>query len=145
MVSLDFSVTYFLPTAPRALGSIQPLLKMRTRNIPGGKGGRCVRLTTSLPSCAECHEIWEPKPPGTLWVTTFFLPRWGWVVNATPWTFFPPGMTRYPLKRRLDGTQGRSGQRRYKQRITRCCSRSNNCCNISFCAFTCRNWLTRKS
>ena len=23
-------------------------------------------LTTSLP---ECHEIWEPKPPGTLWVT----------------------------------------------------------------------------
>jgi hypothetical protein len=26
-----------------------------------------VRLTTSPPSCAECHEIWEPKPPGTLW------------------------------------------------------------------------------
>jgi hypothetical protein len=25
-----------------------------------------VRLTTSLPSCAECHEIWETKPPGTL-------------------------------------------------------------------------------
>ena len=29
-----------------ALGSTQPLLKMSTRNIPGGKGGRCVRLTT---------------------------------------------------------------------------------------------------
>ena len=50
-----------------ALGSTQPLVKMSTRNIPGGKGGRCVRLTTSLPSRAECHEIWESKAPGTLW------------------------------------------------------------------------------
>ena len=39
-----------------ALGSTQPLVKMSTRNIPAGKGGRCVRLTTSLPSCAECYE-----------------------------------------------------------------------------------------
>jgi hypothetical protein len=31
-VSLDFSVTYFV--------------KMSTREVPGGKGGRCVRLTT---------------------------------------------------------------------------------------------------
>ena len=29
-----------------ALVSTQPLVKMSTRNIPGGKGGRCVRLTT---------------------------------------------------------------------------------------------------
>jgi hypothetical protein len=50
-----------------ALGSTQPPVKMSTRNIPGGKGGRCVRLT-SPPSRAECHEIWEPKPPGTLFV-----------------------------------------------------------------------------
>jgi hypothetical protein len=32
----------------------------------GGKGGRCVQLTTLPPSCADCHEIWEPQPPGTL-------------------------------------------------------------------------------
>ena len=29
-----------------ALGSTQPVVKMSTRNIPGGKGGRHVRLTT---------------------------------------------------------------------------------------------------
>jgi hypothetical protein len=29
-----------------ALGSTQPLVKMSTRDVPGGKGSRCVRLTT---------------------------------------------------------------------------------------------------
>jgi hypothetical protein len=28
------------------LGSTQTLVKMSTRDVPGGKGGRCVRLTT---------------------------------------------------------------------------------------------------
>ena len=32
----------------------------------GGKGGRWVGLTTLPPSCADCLEIWEPQPPGTL-------------------------------------------------------------------------------
>jgi hypothetical protein len=32
----------------------------------GGKGSRCVGLTTLPPSCADCLEIWEPQPPGTL-------------------------------------------------------------------------------
>ena len=52
-----------------ALGSTQPIVKMSTRNIHGGKGGRCVRLT----SPAEYHEILEPKPPGTLWATPGLL------------------------------------------------------------------------
>ena len=35
------------------LGSTQPLTEMSTRSIScGGKGGRCVRLTTLPPSCA---------------------------------------------------------------------------------------------
>jgi len=32
----------------------------------GGKGGRCVGLTILPPSYADCHEIWEPQPPGAL-------------------------------------------------------------------------------
>jgi len=32
----------------------------------GGKGSWCVRLTTISLSCADCLEIWEPQPPGTL-------------------------------------------------------------------------------
>ena len=28
---------------------------------------------TSPPSCAEGYEIWEPKPPGTLWATPGLL------------------------------------------------------------------------
>jgi hypothetical protein len=55
-----------------ALGSTQPLVKMSTRNIPGGKCRQCVRMTSST-SRAECHEIWEPKPPGTLWTTPGLL------------------------------------------------------------------------
>ena len=31
-----------------------------------GKSGRCVGLTTSLPSYADCLEILESRPPGTL-------------------------------------------------------------------------------
>jgi len=31
-----------------------------------GKGGQCEWLTTLPPSSADCLEIWEPQPPGTL-------------------------------------------------------------------------------
>jgi hypothetical protein len=55
-----------------------------------GKGGRCVGLTTLPPSCADCLEIWEPQPPGTLkdwiglnrdcfFVTTCYL-LWSWLL-----------------------------------------------------------------
>jgi hypothetical protein len=51
-----------------ALGSTHSLTQMSTRNISwgGGKGDRCVGLTALPPSCADCHEIWEPEPSGTL-------------------------------------------------------------------------------
>jgi hypothetical protein len=31
-----------------------------------GKGSRCLGLITLPPSCADCLEIWEPQPSGTL-------------------------------------------------------------------------------
>jgi len=38
----------------------------------GSKGSQYVGLTTLPPSCAECHDIWEPQPPGTLKPCTGF-------------------------------------------------------------------------
>ena len=49
------------------LGSTQPLTGMSTTNISwGAKDGRYVRRITLAPSCADCLEIWEPQPPGTV-------------------------------------------------------------------------------
>ena len=61
-----------------ALGLTLPLTEMSTRNISWGKGGRCVELTTSPPSCADFLEIWDPQPPGTLWACP-----------GLQWDFFP--------------------------------------------------------
>ena len=47
-----------------ALGSTHSLTEMSTKNISlGGKGGRCLGLTTLPPFCADCLEIWESHPP----------------------------------------------------------------------------------
>jgi hypothetical protein len=50
------------PSSPNmALGSTQSFKEMITRNISwgggGGKGGRCIGLTTLPPTCANCLEI----------------------------------------------------------------------------------------
>ena len=50
-----------------ALGLTQPLNRNEYQEyFLGGKRGRCVGLTTLPPSCADCLEILEPQPPGTL-------------------------------------------------------------------------------
>jgi hypothetical protein len=48
---------------------LHPQLVIRAfRNIIGcySMKGQCVGLTILPPSCADCLEIWEPQPPGTL-------------------------------------------------------------------------------
>ena len=37
--------------------------KNEYQDIPRGKGGRCVRVTTLPPSCAMCLEIWNLNRP----------------------------------------------------------------------------------
>jgi hypothetical protein len=49
-----------------ALRNSQSLTEMFIRNIYGGKGGRCIWLTTLLPLCVDCPEIWESQPLGTI-------------------------------------------------------------------------------
>ena len=67
MVSLDFFHWHNPSGRTMAVGSIQPVTEMSTRNISwGGKSGRCVGLTTLPPSRAECLQIWQLHPPGTL-------------------------------------------------------------------------------
>ena len=61
-VSLEFFIDVILQAA---LGSIQPLTEMITRNMSWGKGGRSLGLTTLPPPCANCLEVWEPQPSGT--------------------------------------------------------------------------------
>ena len=39
---------------------VNSVSKNEYQNIPGGKDGRCVRVTTLPRSCAECLEILKP-------------------------------------------------------------------------------------
>jgi len=71
-----------------APGSTQPLKETNTRNIFWGGGlRRPVRRPDNLPpSCADCLEIWESQPSGTLRAFTcvFYGPskRVSWLTSA---------------------------------------------------------------
>ena len=68
-----------------------PYWKWVPGTFSGGQGGRFVWLTISPPSCAECHEIWEPKPPGTLWATP------GLLRDCFTYTFYMGELMRYSV------------------------------------------------
>jgi hypothetical protein len=44
---------------------VDSAFKNEYQDIPGGKDGRCVRVTTLPPSCAECLEFWSLNLPET--------------------------------------------------------------------------------
>ena len=46
---------------------VEPDSKNEYQDIPEGKGGRCVRVTTLPPSCAECLEIWSLNRSEPFW------------------------------------------------------------------------------
>ena len=56
VVSQDFSVTYFFRSFHGPRFDLAPSENEYQKLFFGCKGGRCVRLTTSTHSCAECHE-----------------------------------------------------------------------------------------
>jgi hypothetical protein len=62
----NFSFTYFFrPHYGPGVDSVSNRNEYQEYFL-GGKGGRCIGLTTLPSSCAECLEIWEPQTPGTL-------------------------------------------------------------------------------
>ena len=68
IVSLVFSIGIIFPVPLWPWVRVSLKQKWVPGIFHGGKGGWCVWLTTIPLSCANCHEIWEPQPPGTLWV-----------------------------------------------------------------------------
>ena len=65
-LSLDIFIDMIIPAALRPWGRLGLKRNEYQEYFLGGKGGRYIGLTTLPPSCADCHEVWEPQRPGTL-------------------------------------------------------------------------------
>jgi hypothetical protein len=59
--------------------------KNECQNIPGGKG---VGVATVPPSCAECLEIWQPQPTGTLRACPGLYLYLMFCLKHTAWLFY---------------------------------------------------------
>jgi hypothetical protein len=77
-----------------AQGSTQPLVKMNTRDVPGGKGGRCVRLT------AYHHIVPMSRNRGALTLLDPSGPAWP-VMSVLFLYFLPRGVGRLPSRQEV--------------------------------------------
>jgi len=66
MVSLEFFIDRILPAHYDSGVDSASNRNEYQEYLLGDKGGQCIGLTTLPPSCADCLEIWDPQPPGTL-------------------------------------------------------------------------------
>jgi hypothetical protein len=66
MAALEFFIDIILPVALSPGVDSASNINVYQEYFLGGKGGRCVGLTTLPPSCDDCFEIWELQPSGTL-------------------------------------------------------------------------------
>ena len=66
MVSLQFFTDIILPAALWPEVDSASKRNEYQGHLLGGKRGRSEELINSTPSCANCIEIWELKPPGNL-------------------------------------------------------------------------------
>jgi hypothetical protein len=66
MVSMEFLLTQSFRPQYGPWVESDPNINEYQEYFLGGKGGRCVKLTTLPPSCADRLEIWESQPPGTI-------------------------------------------------------------------------------
>jgi hypothetical protein len=66
MESLEFFIDLILLAVLRPWGRLSLHRNEYQEYFLGGKDGRCVRLTTLAPTCADCLKIWEPQPSGTV-------------------------------------------------------------------------------
>jgi len=85
----------------------------------GGKGGQCVGLTTLPTSCADCLEIWDPQPPGTLrpiMGLLYFLPSYMYLYSA----FIIPAVDIYKCHE-IQMSEHFSGKLRDPKASMRCC------------------------
>jgi hypothetical protein len=61
----SFSLTSFRPHYGPGVNSSSNRNEYQERFL-GDSGFRCAELTNLPLSCADCLEVWEPQPPGTL-------------------------------------------------------------------------------
>jgi len=64
VVSLEIFIDLILPVILLSWVRLSLWQNQIPGIFPGGKGGRCVKLTTLPPSYSNCSEIWEPQPHG---------------------------------------------------------------------------------
>jgi hypothetical protein len=60
-----FILQSFQPHYDLAIDSVYNRNEYQEYFLVGGKGVRCLGLTTIPYTCADSLEIWEPQPPGT--------------------------------------------------------------------------------